>query len=107
MGDVGAMMAISLALSAVVLAGFIATARRRMTVAEFLVPVSIAVVLVWPFWSFRFLLPLTPFLFLYFVAGVHLLTRSLQVVRVTLLCVIAFYLYDHAGYLIQARSQNG
>ena len=24
--------------------------------------------------------------------------------RVTLLCLIAFYLYDHAGYLIQARS---
>ena len=106
MGDFGAMMVISLALSAVVLAGFIATARRQMTVAEFLVPTSIAIVLLWPFWSFRFLVPLTPFLFLYFIAGVHLLTRSLQVVRVTLLCLIAFYLYDHAGYLIQARSPD-
>ena len=106
MGDFGAMMVISLALSAVVLAGFIATARRQMTVAEFLVPTSIAIVLLWPFWSFRFLIPLTPFLFLYFIAGLHLLTRSLQAVRVTLLCLIAFYLYDHAGYLIQARSPD-
>ena len=104
MGDFGAMMVISLAFGAVVLAGFIATARRQTTVAEFLVPTSIAIVLLWPFWSFRFLIPLTPFLFLYFIAGVHLLTRSLQAVRVTLLCLIAFYLYDHAGYLIQARS---
>jgi hypothetical protein len=106
MGDFGAMMVISLALSAVVVAGFIVTARRQMTVAEFLIPISIAIVLVWPFWSFRFVVPLTPFLFLYFVAGVHLLTRSLRVVRVTLLCLIAFYLYDHAGYLIQARSPD-
>ncbi|MGH9220468.1 MAG: hypothetical protein ACRD1W_14270 [Vicinamibacterales bacterium] len=107
MGDNAAMMAISLLLSAIVLAGFIATAKRQMTVAEFLVPVSVAIVLVWPFWSFRFLVPLTPFVFLYFVAGVHLLTRSIQVVRITLLCLIVFYGYDHAGYLFLARSHSG
>lgn len=105
--DVAAVtMTISLALGAIVLTGFIATARRRMTVAEFLVPISLAVVLLWPFWSFRFVLPLTPFLFFYLVIGLQVLTRSLQVARITLLCIIGLNLYDHAGYILLARNQH-
>ena len=107
MGDNVPMMVVSFALSAIVAAGFIAMARRRITPSEILVPVSIAIVLVWPFWSFRFLLPLTPFLFLYLVAGVQALTRSTRAVRMTLLCLIGLNLYDHAGYIVLARSQAG
>ena len=103
MGVAGATMAISLALSAIVLAGFIATARRRMTVAEFLVPISVAVVLLWPFWSFRFVLPLIPYLCFYLVVGLQVLTRSPQVARMALLCIIGLNLYDHAGYILHGR----
>jgi hypothetical protein len=107
MGDNIPMMAVSFALSAIVLTGFIAMARQRITPTEILVPVSIAIVLLWPFWSFRFLLPLTPFLFLYLVCGVQVLTRSTRAVRLTLLCLIGLNLYDHAGYIVLARSQAG
>lgn len=106
MGVAGASMVISLAFSAIVLVGFIEAARRRATVAEFLVPVCIAVVLLWPFWSFRFVLPLTPFLFFYLVTGLNVLTRSPQFARVALLCIIGLNLYDHAGYILHGRSQG-
>jgi hypothetical protein len=107
MGDNNPMMVVSFALSAIVLAGFIATVRRRITVTEFLVPVSIAIILIWPFWSFRFLLPLTPFLFFYLVTGLEALSRSTRVMRITLFCVIGLYLFDHAGYIVLARTQAG
>lgn len=106
MGGAAATMAISLALSAIVLTGFVATARRRMTVAEFLVPISLAVVLLWPFWSFRFVLPLTPYLFFYLVIGLQVVTRSPQVARMALLSTIGLNLYDHGGYILQERNQS-
>ena len=58
--------------------------------------------MLWPFWSFRFVLPLTPFLYLYFVNG---LTRA-AAARVALLVVIGLNFYDHAGYITHARSQS-
>jgi hypothetical protein len=103
MGIATATMAVSLLLSALVLAGFVDTVRRRATLAEFLVPISLAIVLLWPFWSFRFVLPLTPYLFFYLLAGVQLLTRSPRLARMALLCIIGLNLFDHAGYILQAR----
>ena len=82
MGSAGATVAISFAVSAVALLGFVAVARRRMTVAEFLVPVALAIILIWPFWSFRFLLPLAPYLFFYFIAGIQSLASPLRPVKV-------------------------
>jgi hypothetical protein len=106
MGAAGATMAISLLLSGVVLTGFVVTAWRRMTVAEFLVPISVGIILLWPFWSFRFMLPLIPFLFFYLVIGLQVLTRSTRVARIALLCIIGLSLFDHAGYVLYARSQG-
>ena len=106
MGAAGETMAISLLLSSIVLTGFIVTVRRRMTVAEFLVPISVAIILLWPFASFRFMLPLIPFLFFYLVVGLQTLTRSAQVARIVLLCVIGLSLFDHAGYVFHMRRQS-
>jgi hypothetical protein len=106
MGAAGATMAISLLLSGIVLTGFFVTAWRRMTVAEFIVPISVAIILLWPFWSFRFMLPLIPFLFFYLVTGLQVLTRSAPVARIALLCIIGLNLYDHAGYILQARQSE-
>jgi hypothetical protein len=103
MGTAGVTMAISLTLSAIVLVGFITAARRRITVAEFLVPIAIAIILVWPFWSFRFVLPLTPFLFFYLIEGLQVVTRSLRATRIVLLCLIGLNLFDHAGYILHGR----
>ena len=103
MGIATATMAVSLFLSAVVILGFVDTVRRRVTIAEFLVPIALAIVLLWPFWSFRFVLPLTPYLFFYLLAGAQLLTRSHRVARLALLCIIGLNLFDHAAYILQAR----
>jgi hypothetical protein len=106
MGSAGVTMAISLVWSAIVLVGFVAAARRRMTVVEFLVPIAIAIILLWPFWSFRFMIPLIPFLFFYLVIGLQTLTRSARVARIVLLCIIGLSLYDHIGYILHARGQS-
>ena len=105
MGIAGTTMAISLVFGAIVLVGFVQTARRGMTVAEFLVPVAVAIVLLWPFWSFRFVLPLTPYFFFYLVAGLQVLMRSAQVTRIVMLCLIGLNLYDHAGYILHAHAE--
>src|SRR4029434_2387677 len=78
--------------------------RHRVTVAEILVPVSLAITVLWPFWSFRFVVPLTPFLYLYFVKGLTV-SPTLPVARVALLTAIGLNLYDHAGYVSTLRSE--
>jgi hypothetical protein len=93
-------IAVSFALGAIVVWGFVRTVRERATVAEFLVPISLLMTLVWPFWSFRFVLPLTPFLYLYFVRGLTRVTAA----RVALVVIISLNLSDHAGYIARARS---
>jgi len=72
---------LSYLLSLVVLLGFIAAARRRVTLAELVVPLSLLIVCLWPWETFRFVLPLAPFLIFYFVMGVEALQRWLQKLR--------------------------
>jgi len=103
-GGLPANMAVSLLLSALIVWGFIRTVRERVTVAEILVPVSLVITVLWPFWSFRFVVPLTPFLYLYFVKGLTVSPR-LPLARVALLTVIGLNLYDHAGYVSTLRSE--
>ena len=104
-GGLPANMAVSMFLSAVVAWGFVRVVRERVTVAELLVPISLAITVLWPFWSFRFVVPLAPFLYFYFVKGLTL-SPSLPVARVALLTVIGLNLYDHAGYVAAARSES-
>ena len=66
-----------------------------------LVPISLLITLLWPFWSFRFVLPLTPFSIPVFREGPDPGPAS---ARVALLVVISLNLYDHAGYVALARS---
>jgi hypothetical protein len=102
MGGARATMAISLSLSALVLVGFVQAARTQVTVAEVLCPISLAIIFVWPFWTFRFVVPLAPYLFFYLVAGIRAVAPS-RVVRVALLCVIGLHVSDHARYILEAR----
>ena len=66
--------------------------------AEFLVPISLFDYVLWPFWSFRFVLPLTPFLYLVFCEG---LGQGRRRAAHCVLVVISLNLYDHAGYLLR------
>ena len=102
MGVARATMAVSLLLSAIVLVGFVQSARTRVTVAEVLVPVSFAITLIWPFWTFRFVVPLAPYLFVYLAKGITAVA-PVTVTRLVLLCLIGLNLFDHGRYVIAAR----
>ena len=106
-GGSPANMAISLVLSAIAALGYLRTIRQRVTMAEILVPVSLAIIVLWPWWTFRFVVPLTPFLFFYFIQGLRW-SPGLPLARVALLSIIGLNLYDHTGYALRASSNpNG
>jgi hypothetical protein len=107
MGSATGTLIISLGLFAIAALGFVTAARRRLMAAEFLVVFSLTTTVLWPFWPFRFVLPLTPFLFLYLVIGIQQLARPpLQpaVLRIALLSVLGLQVLDHAQYAAGRRS---
>ncbi len=60
---------LSYLLSALALFGFIALCRKRATLAELMLPFGLLTMLLWGWEQFRLLLPLTPFLIFYLLAG--------------------------------------
>jgi hypothetical protein len=66
---------VSLALATLALIGIIAVARERVTLAEIVVPLSLAVSVAWGWEQFRLLLPLVPFLLFYLVMGCRFLAK--------------------------------
>jgi hypothetical protein len=105
MGSAPGTMVASGLLSLVALVGFAAVVRRQgITAAEVIVPLSIGLIVAWPQWAFRFVLPLAPFLYLYVVSGFRALSSSPAVARIALFCIIGLNLADHALYIVQSRS---
>jgi hypothetical protein len=102
MGSATATMVVSIVFTATVLVGFAHVARRRTTAAEFLVATTLAIIVIWPFWTFRFVVPLSPYLMFYFVGGVAKLA-SQSVARIAVLCLIGLNSSDHVTYVIRAR----
>ena len=102
---------VSLVLTLVAVVGFVAACRRRLTVAEPLVVMALGMIVLWPFWTFRFVLPLVPFLLIYFVFGVETigswigrLHRSIapapySVARIFLFVLIGLHVMDHSQYI--------
>ena len=95
-------IAMSFVLGAIIVWGFVRTVRERATVAEFLVPISLLITLLWPFWSFRFVLPLD-------AVSVSVFRERPDAACCApasrCSCVIGLNVYDHAGYIAQARSE--
>jgi hypothetical protein len=104
MGNLPVNMAISCVFAAIVFAGYMRTARLA-TPAELLVPISLLITVLWPWWTFRFVLPLAPFLFLYLVRGLSP-AADYRVARIVLMTIAALNLYDHGGYVLQARESR-
>ena len=67
--------AVSLLSCVSILIGFVAAVRRRVGLAELLLPVTLAFVALWPAVPFRFLLPLLPFVLCHTVLGVRVLVQ--------------------------------
>ncbi len=104
MGNLRETMLVSAVLSMIAFIGFVQTVRERLTVAEVFIPIALGIIMVWPFWSFRFVVPLTPLLLFYFTRGIHALVP--RAAGIVLLTVIGLHLYDHAGYIVHARSMG-
>ncbi len=107
MGQVKATQMISLGLAILALIGLFRVACQRVSLAEILLFCSLSLIVVWPWLTFRFLLPLAPFLLHYILQGLAILARwrvtaikdAWAVPRVFMLCVLALYSYDHWSYL--------
>jgi hypothetical protein len=98
-------------LSLLMILGFAVSVRRRIGLAELIVVFTLAITIAWPWETFRFVLPLAPFL-------LHYLFESLRVIQVVSRrklrmdarpepwkalmiaagCILAVFLFDHAAY---------
>jgi hypothetical protein len=79
-----------------------------------MVVLALGMIILWPFWTFRFVLPLVPFLLCYFIAGVEALASAParaglrialapeRAVRMFLFVIIGLHVLDHTQYIAQA-----
>jgi len=70
-GGRGSTWSVSFFLSIFAIIGLVAMMRQRLTMAELALPLSLAITVLWPWETFRFVLPLIPFVIFYFVMGIH------------------------------------
>jgi hypothetical protein len=107
MGNGAETMAVSAALFLLMAIGWVGAVRRRLSLAEIVVPLSLAVIVAWPFWTFRFVLPLAPFLLLYLVDGLRTVTPAASRVPALVMAgVVGLSLFDHGEYLARARQRQ-
>lgn len=106
----------SLLLTGLVLAGFARACAERVTVAEFLIPCLLLVVVLWPWPSFRLILPLLPFWFFYLFKGLQLgvhrmLRRPLAdptswLVQAALALFVLIGLFGNLNYVLRQSSNS-
>ena len=97
-------MMVSTALFLLIGLGWMRAVRRRLSLAEIVVPLSLALIVAWPFWTFRFVLPLAPFLLVYLVDGLRAVTPAAsRVPALVMLGVVGLSLLDHGEYIARAR----
>jgi hypothetical protein len=97
MGRGAAIAAISLVLSAVIVAGWLGTKREWFSMPALLIATSIGLILLVGSQTFRYLVPLTPYLLLFLWRGL----RSGRVARIAVLVLLGFNVLDHGGYIHQ------
>ncbi|MBP6824130.1 MAG: hypothetical protein KA368_21460 [Acidobacteria bacterium] len=101
-------------LSIFAIIGLIVAARKKMTMAEFAIPLTLAVTALWPWETFRFVLPLIPFVIFYFVLGIQELIAFVQRVRqinneaaawkvslVIVVLIVAVNIYGNINYILK------
>ena len=96
MGRAGATMIVSLILSAIVAAG-IASRREWRSLPALVIAASVAMIALVGSQTFRYVVPLAPFLLLFFWRGL----RGSSPARIALLVLLGFNLMDHALYIQQ------
>jgi len=108
MGSAPATMAVSFAISGLLLLGLAGTLRDRLSAGDALVIASVAMILLVPTRTFRYLLPLAPFLWLSLAAGLRIAVASLgrwlrrdtaPALGVVLLSFVGLQVQEHAQYV--------
>jgi hypothetical protein len=100
-------------LSAVAVIGFIAAAYRRLTVAEYMVAATIAMVAFVPARTYRYVLPLAPFVLFYFLNGIQAIETRFRAgagsltpaSRIIAACIAVMFVTEHVQYI--ARRHYG
>lgn len=110
MGSATATLVVSFSLSALLLLGLVVSVRSRMSAADVLCVVSVAMIALVPTRTFRYLLPLSPFLWLYLVTGLGAFAETIgcrveairrnaaSAVAIVLMSLVGLQLQDHAQY---------
>jgi hypothetical protein len=102
MGNATGTLVISGLLSLVALVGFVACCRREPGASEYVVACCLVPIVLFPHWAYRLVLPLTPFLYFYLLAGVQAMTSSwARAVRIAIACVLVLHVVDHARYRLR------
>jgi len=108
MGSAPATMAVSMVLAVVVVLGFVSRVRTGPSAADALVVSTLVMIVLVPTRTFRYLLPLSPFLWLYLASGIRAVgDRVLRTdqpggavaVRVAMALLIALQVIDHAQFI--------
>ncbi|MEK7833270.1 MAG: glycosyltransferase family 39 protein [Acidobacteriota bacterium] len=103
---------LSYPLSLFLLLGFAFSVKRRLAVAEITVALSLLITCAWPWDTFRFLLPLTPFLLVYLLEALRgtrdFISEKMELkapvppwraMAVVTGLLLALFIYDHSVYL--------
>jgi hypothetical protein len=118
LGISGNTSAFLLIVSGLVLIGFGSTMRQKLMLSEIVLPVSILIAIAWPWRTFRFILPLLPWVIFYLLMGLKAIygwqeqwrsrqeqPRAPWIALATVVWSISLLnLYDHAEY-IRAKRQ--
>jgi hypothetical protein len=107
---------ISACLSILVLIGCFRCVRRGVSCAELAFGFSLIMIIFWPWNPIRFLVPLLPFLLYYLILGIAVVQEAItkavgrlatstpwNAARIALLCILAFFIYDNAMYLVSTH----
>jgi hypothetical protein len=105
MGIGPALVAVSFVISLFVIVGAITLARRRTGVAEVFCIVTIGLLLVISSHTFRYALPMTPFVIGYFLVGIEAAAARVRAqaaasaFRIAAGCLLFFVIIEHSGYV--------
>ena len=97
MGRGAGVITVSLALSAVIAFGLIRTKREWLSMPALLIAFSLALIVTVGSQTFRYVVPLAPYLLLFLWRGLG----GTAAARIAVLCLLGFNLMDHALYIQQ------
>jgi hypothetical protein len=108
-------VAVSLIFAFVMLLGFIAQCREQITSVETLIFLTVGCVIIWPWTTFRFILPLAPFMICYWILGLKVTLNWVNqrmgkeldlfmLARISLFCFGFFFALEHVRYINLLRT---